>query len=163
MNHVDDKIQAFVAGELSGSEQQLVADHLANCPACAREVAEARQLWDLLGEAEVPRGMPQDLTQDSLKNTLAESAWPEIQARTFGRARGSLLYGGGRWSKAGIAATALAAGLALAILLPGGDTGDKILSSDSDNSWGSSFWVDEQSDSGFSTMWLTAVTDGSDS
>ena len=157
MKHVDDKIQAFVAGELSGAEQQLVADHVANCPACAREVAQARQLWDLLGEAEVPRDMPQDL----LDNTPAASAWPEIQARTFGRARGSLLYGGGRWSKAGIAATALAAGLAVAVLLPRGDAADKILSSDSDTSWGSSFWLDEQSDSGFSTMWLTAVTDGS--
>jgi anti-sigma factor RsiW len=159
MRHVDEKVQAFVAGELSGAEQQLVADHVANCPACAREVAQARQLWDLLGEAEVPRGMP----QDSLKNTPAESTWPEIQARTFGRARSSLLYGGGRWSKAGIAATALAAGLAVAVLLPRGDAGDKILSSDSDTSWGSSFWLDEQSDSGFSTIWLTAVTDGSDS
>ena len=159
MKHVDDKVQAFVAKELSGAEQQRVADHVANCPACAREVAEARQLWDLLGAAEVPRDMPQDL----LENAPAQSAWPEIQARTFGRARGSLLYGGGRWSKAGIAATALAAGLALAILLPGGDTGDKILASESDNSWGSSFWLDEQSDSGFSTIWLTAVTDGSDS
>ncbi len=114
MKHVDDKVQAFVAGELSGAEQQRVADHVANCPACAREVAEARQLWDLLGAAEVPRDMPQDL----LENAPAQSAWPEIQARTFGRARGSLLYGGGRWSKAGIAATALAAGLALAIGSP---------------------------------------------
>jgi anti-sigma factor RsiW len=163
MKHVDDKVQAFVAGELSGAEQQLVADHVANCPACAREVGEARQLWDLLGEAEVPRGMPQDLPQDSLKNTPVKSTWPEIQARTFGRSRGSLLYGGGRWSKAGIAATALAAGLAVAVLLPRGDAGDKTLSSDSDPSWGSSFWLDEQSDSGFSTIWLTAVTDGSDS
>ena len=159
MRHVDEKVQAFVAGELSGAEQQLVADHVANCPACAREVAQARQLWDLLGEAEVPRGMPQDL----LENTPAESTWLEIQARTFGRTRGSLLYGGGRWSKAGFAATALAAGLAVAVLLPRGDAADKILSSDSDTSWGSSFWLDEQSDSGFSTMWLTAVTDGSDS
>lgn len=159
MKHVDDKVQAFVAGELSGTEQQRVADHVVNCPACAREVAEARQLWDLLGEAEVPRDMPQNM----LENAPAKSAWPEIQARTFGRARGTLLYGGGRWSKAGIAATALVAGLALAVLLPSGDAGKKVLSSESDISWGSSFWLDEQSDSGFSTIWLTAVTDGSDS
>ncbi|MDX2475605.1 MAG: zf-HC2 domain-containing protein [Candidatus Krumholzibacteria bacterium] len=155
MKHVDDKIQAFVAGELSGAELQLVADHVANCPACAREVAEARQLWDLLGEAEMPREM--------LADVPAASVWPGVQARTFGQARGSLLYGGGRWSKAGIAATALAAGLALAILLPSGDAREKVLASDSDASWGSSFWLDEQSDSGFSTIWLTAVTDGSDS
>ena len=74
MRHVDEKVQAFVAGELSGAEQQLVADHVANCPACAREVAEARQLWDLLGEAEVPRCMP----QDRLENMPADSVWPDI-------------------------------------------------------------------------------------
>jgi anti-sigma factor RsiW len=161
MNHVDDKIQAFVAGELSGAELQLVADHVANCPACARGVAEARELWGLLGEAEMPREM--------LADVPAASVWPAVQARTFGQARtfvqpgGSLLYGGGLWTKTGIAATALAAGLALAILLPSGDARQKVLASDSDTSWGSSFWVDEQSDSGFSTMWLTAAIDGSDS
>ncbi len=155
MKHVDDKIQAFVAGELSNAELQLVADHVANCPACAREVAEARHLWDLLGEAEMPREM--------LADVPTASVWPAVQARTFGQARGALLYGGGLWTKTGIAATALAAGLALAILLPSGDARENILASDSDASWGSSFWVDEQSDSGFSTIWLTAVTDGSDS
>ncbi len=151
MKHVGDKIQAFVAGELSGTEQQLVADHLAQCPECAAEETEARQLWDLLEAAEVPESIP------------AESAWPEIQARTFGRSQSTLLYGGGLWSKTGIAATALAAGLALAILLPGGGSSDKVLASDSEASWGSSFWLDEQSDAGFSEMWLATATDGSDS
>ncbi len=148
MKHVGDRIQAFVAGELAGDERQAIADHLADCPACNREAEEARRLWGLLGDAAVPGPLP------------ASSGWPGIQARTFGRARGSLLYGGGLWSKTGIAATALAAGLALAILLPGGNTEDAVLASDGDVAWGSSFWLDEQADTAFSERWLAVAEEG---
>ena len=151
MKHVTKKLQAFVAGELSGAERQMVSDPLGQCPACAAQEVETRQLWDLLGEATAP------------SFDQSDSAWPEIQARTFGRQEGTLLYGGGLWSKAGIAGAALAAGLALAILLPGNGAADKALADESGASWGSSFWLDEQSDAGLSEMWLALADEGSDS
>ncbi len=151
MKHVDDKIQAYVAGELSDQQVQMVIDHLASCPACAGEAERARQLWAQLGAAASATRVP------------AGSAWPGIQARTFGRAQSSLLYGAGRWSKAGFAATALAAGLALAILLPSENSKLTVLPEADEMAWGSSFWLDEQSDAAFSELWLAAAEEGSES
>lgn len=150
MKHVADKIQAYVSGELAGAEEQFVVDHLAECPACAQEAEQARQLWAVLGEANV------------LENLTSASAWPDIQARTFGRQSSSVFYGGGLWSKTGIAAFAVAAGLALAVLLPAGSTQDVIFAEDSE-ALGSSFWLSEQSDTAFSEMWLAVADEGSES
>jgi anti-sigma factor RsiW len=151
MKHVDEKIQAFIAGELAGEQQQAVTDHLADCPACAHAVEQARHLWSLVDEAATLAPLP------------GGSAWAGIQARTFGRARSSLLYGGGLWSKTGIAATALAAGLALAILLPSENSEQSLLPGTDEMAWGSSFWLDEQSDTAFSELWLAAADEGDES
>ena len=151
MKHVGDKIQAFIAGELSGQQEQAVVDHLAGCPACAREVEQVRQLWDLLDEAALATALP------------AASAWPGIEARTFGRIGSSRLCGGGLWSKTGFAVSAVAAGLGLAILLPSENSETPILPDADEMAWGSSFWLDEQADSGLIEFWLATATDGSDS
>ncbi len=150
MNHVTDKIQAYVAGELSGADAQSVTEHLTTCPQCAGEVEEARLLWAALGEV---------ATSVELTNV---SAWPEIQARTFGFERDPVLYGGGLWSKTGIAAVALAAGLSLAVLLPTGSPQDTTVASE-DETLGSSFWLSEQSDTAFTELWLAVADEGSGS
>ncbi len=157
MKHVTNRIQAFVAGELSGAEEQAVAAHLKQCSACSREADQARQLWDLLGDAATP------------SQASTASAWPEIQARTFGRGQGSLLFGSGLWTKAGVVSMALAAGLGLAILLPGQDAykmqdaDEMIVAGESDAAWGSAFWLGDDSGTSFSELWLAAADEGSES
>ena len=72
MKHVVDKIQAYVSGELVDAEKQLVIEHLAECPTCARETEDARELWAVLGEENV---------LDNLSSTTAwlangREVWP---------------------------------------------------------------------------------------
>ena len=145
MKHVGDDIQAYVAGELTDTAEQAVTEHLATCPACAHQAGQARQLWEQLGEVAIPPHLP------------ASTAWPAIQARTFGRGDGVLLSAGGRWAKTGIAVTALAAGMALAVLLPLGNGSNIAATSAADETWGSSFWLEDEADSSFSALWLAAA------
>ncbi len=95
-------LHVYVDGEL-GVEETLAADtHLSECPRCRGLAERERQFRQLL------RRQPR------------ESAPPELRAKIVARlrrsARGTAL---GRWVAAP-ALTALAAGLALALLLPGG-------------------------------------------
>ena len=145
MKHVGEKIQAYVAGEMADDERRAVADHLATCAACARQAEQARDLWARLGEVAIPGRVP------------ASSSWPAIQARTFGRGAGPRLSGGGWWSQTGIAAAALVAGVALAVLLPGGGGSDPQVTVGADETWGSAFWLEGETDSSFSALWLAAA------
>lgn len=145
MKHVDDKIPAYLADELSDDERRVVTDHLATCPACARQAEQARRLWDQLGEVALPERMP------------ASSSWPAIQARTLGRAADPRLFGAGWWSKTGITMTALAAGVALAMLLPADKSPDRQVATGAEETWGSSFWLADATESSFSALWLAAA------
>jgi anti-sigma factor RsiW len=159
MVHVKDRIQAFLAGELDDAAQLAATAHLAECPDCALAVSEARHLWDLLGEV------------GALPGPAAGSAWPAVRARTFGSKAERLLPGAGPWSRAGLAGVAMAAGLGLAILLPGADrkievdavaeTG--VESAGEASAPGGTFWLEETSGTTFSEMWLTAAAGGSGS
>ncbi len=144
MKHVSDRIDALVAGELDQAEAQVVAEHVAGCPQCAREEARARDLWQQLAGLAVPPELP------------SRSAWPDIQARTFGVA-GNIEPVRNRWGQAALATVALAAGLALAVLLPSAGPDKIMVATDDDPAWGSSFWLSEQSDSSLSEMWLAAA------
>jgi len=149
MQHVDDRIEAFVAGELDETERRVVTDHLAVCPVCADRMARTQRVWDLLADVEEP---PRSF-----------SAWSVIRARTVGHGGGSNLYGRKRWTQVVVASVALAAGLALAILMPIRPNDQAQLTVSEDSSWGSSFWLDEQTGTTFSELWLAAVDEGSGS
>lgn len=112
MNHVIDKLEAWLANELSAEESNAVQLHLESCSDCATHAQELRQVWALLG------------TMDEGDSTRA-SIWPNVRSRTVGledgRQASDWLFGGGQALRAGLATTALAAGLALAFLLPAGE------------------------------------------
>ena len=150
MKHVGNKIQAYVADELTAIDRQGVEEHLASCQSCKQALAETRSLWDVLALAAEPEVVP------------TASAWAGIQAQTFGLERAPIFYGGGLWSKTGIAAVAMAAGLALAIFLPAGGAIESVYVAENE-ALGSSFWLEDQGDSGVSEWWLTMADDGSQS
>jgi anti-sigma factor RsiW len=52
--HVTQWLAAYYDGELHGSRQQQVEEHLSSCPACQVELGALRQLSLLLQEAPVP-------------------------------------------------------------------------------------------------------------
>lgn len=151
MKHVVDLIQAWLGGELAGPEHEAVNAHLAACPACAREAERAQAVWDLLDTA-------------AAEMAPVHSAWPGVQARTFGASGGDVFYGRSLWSKVGVATLAVAAGLSLAVLLPRtGSRDGGLAGSDSDSVKGGSFWLDEQSSGAFSELWLAAAEEGTGS
>ena len=109
MNHVTDQIQAWLSGELSSTEAIRLEAHLLDCPECARSAEEAREFWDSLGSL------------GDHQTESGSSVWPGVRARTFGRKEaGFSITGGGRWVQPSLAAAALAAGLMLGIMIPGG-------------------------------------------
>lgn len=109
MNHVTDNIQVWLSGELSATEKSQLESHLENCPACARSAKEARDIWEDLGRlAERP-------------SVSGASVWPAVREKTLdSKETGSWFFGGGRLVQSSLATAALAAGLFLGILLPGG-------------------------------------------
>lgn len=146
MKHIKNRLDAFVAGEMDPDEQVQITRHLARCADCAARVAEAQVLWDLLGEAAEPQSLLQ----------ARPSLWPRIQARTTAQR-------GRRWVNVAAATVALAAGLALAVVLPTRHSQDSRVALSDENSWGSAFWFEDQSETTFSELWLAAVGDGSGS
>lgn len=109
MNHVTDQIQALLSGELSATESARIEAHLLDCPQCARSAEEAREFWENLGS--LGENQPGS----------SGSVWPGVRARTLGRKdAGFSISGRGRWVQPSLAAAALAAGLMLGILIPGG-------------------------------------------
>jgi len=109
MNHITDQIQTWLSGELSTKEAARLEAHLLDCPDCARSAEESREFWESLGSL----GENQTGSRGSV--------WPGVRARTLGQKEaGDSLTGGGRWVQPSLAAAALAAGLMLGILIPGG-------------------------------------------
>ena len=150
MKHVQDHIAAWLADELEPGLRAAVESHLASCAACAAAAAESRAIWDMVAPSAAEAAV-------AASAEMRPTVWPAVRARTVEAGRGGLLYGGGTWSKAGVAVAALAAGLVLAILVPapgGSQAGAETVAA-------GSFWVDQDVDSGFSGLWL-AVADEED-
>lgn len=155
MKHETENIQAWLSGELSPTEAARLESHLRDCPACARESENARQMWDLLGCLE-------DSAQVS-----RESLWPAVQQRTFGESGpGSWFFGTGRLVQSSLAAAALVAGLMLGVMVPG--TGSDLVGGQAEaldvtEDQLETLWLSGTSwDSGlteFESSWLTAGQD----
>ncbi|PID78538.1 hypothetical protein CSB20_14635, partial [bacterium DOLZORAL124_64_63] len=96
-----------LSGQLPREQEALFREHERSCADCAARLAEEQALWDLLGPGD----------PDSLD--AGRSIWPEVRRRTFGeKAESAWFFGQGRVSRMGLAAGALAAGLACGWLLP---------------------------------------------
>jgi len=109
MKHVRELIRALVAGELDPDRTDAVQEHLAECAECRAEADRSRNLWNLLGAAEVsPAG--------------SGSVWPAVRARTLGSPdeTRAWFYGKGPLIRTGLATAAVAAGLMVGVLAPAG-------------------------------------------
>jgi len=152
MKHIIDKLELWLAGELSTAEVTVVEQHLNLCPECAARARELRQIWDLVG------------TVDESKSAES-SIWPAVRSRTLGQKEEHLVsgwfFGGGHTLRAGLAATAVAAGLALAFILPAGqqstDSGNTVASmvESSDMEWLTDSTIFSSDSGGFlDDLWL---------
>ena len=150
MKHVTPDIQSWLSGELSQQETSRFQAHLDQCPECTREAAEARKFWDGLDVVDIP--------------AAASSLWPEVRRKTFGQDEKTFsFFGTGRVIQTSLATAAMAAGLMIGILLPGGSgptVGGEVEAMDSGvaqletvwlsgSSWGSDF-------TDLATGWLIA-------
>ncbi|WP_346011761.1 zf-HC2 domain-containing protein, partial [Streptomyces sp. SID3343] len=54
MSHLDDKLAAYVDGELGHEAREKVLAHLAECAECRDEAEEQRQVKQLLGRVQQP-------------------------------------------------------------------------------------------------------------
>jgi len=112
MKHVTDKIQAWLSGELDPAEARRVEAHLRECPDCAGEAAEARHLWETLGD--LAGATPE----------IPGSIWEPVRERTLARREtGSRFFGPVQLVRSSLATAAVAAGLLLGILVPGTEPG----------------------------------------
>ncbi len=92
MNHVTQRIQAFLDGELAPDEARLVREHLQACEACRSEVATHRRLHArLMGAGQTPVLAP---------------IWPELSVRLPRYRRQAW-----PWPYRGLAVAAAAAGI----------------------------------------------------
>jgi anti-sigma factor RsiW len=114
MKHVQDKIQAYLDGELLEVEAAGVRDHCQSCPECSRILSETEAVWEAVAATPAPR--------------LGKTVWPALENRLLGRRleqwRGrsqdrpqGLLQGGYKYSFAGIAVGVVAVGLGLGLWL----------------------------------------------
>ncbi len=153
MKHVTGHLAAYLGGELDGPTRARVDDHLAECPACRAELASLDEVWAVLGAAaSAPVPAPSDL-------------WSKVRSRTVAvdPARVPWFFGRGPWTRAGWAAAAVAAGVFVALVLPGGmgpdGTGSASLVSDDSAGWLSSTWLDDTSNPGLAEQWMLAGLD----
>lgn len=98
MNHVTDRLQAYLDGELTIEARRRIEAHLQRCAECRREAAAVRSVWQTVDALAEPR--------------LERSVWPGVAARTAGRPRTLR-------PPAPLAAAALAAGLAIGLGIGG--------------------------------------------
>jgi anti-sigma factor RsiW len=90
-NHVADRLQALVDGELSREEERTVRDHCRECERCASLLRDAEEVYRRLGDLPPAR--------------LEESLWPAVQGHVHGRAAGRnipLAVGASAMAAAGI-------------------------------------------------------------
>jgi len=112
--------------------------------------AAEQALWDVLGRADA----------DGLGD--GHSVWPEVRRRTFGNQAGSAwFFGHGRFSRTGLAAGALAAGLAFGWLLPSwtGPAGTAASYSGTESYAAQSSWLDDSSADDLAGLWLDMGTE----
>ena len=152
MKHVTRNIHAWLAGELEPAAARDLENHLEQCPDCARAAGESRAVWDALGAA-----------APGESQLSSPSVWPAVRARTFGRrAGGSWFYGPSFLVRAGLATTAVAAGLVCAVMLPGGglDATPNSGEQQVETLWlENSSWTVADQDYGLDRMWLSAGLD----
>lgn len=101
MSHVTHLIQAYIDGELHADEAARVEAHTADCDACRRELEAMRNVWGMVDAMPSPRP--------------TTSVWPDLAAELDRRRRPTIWT----WPQRGLAATALAAGVAVGLGLGG--------------------------------------------
>jgi anti-sigma factor RsiW len=99
------RLDDWVDRELAAGQQAEVAQHLAECPSCAAEVAELRGLVDAASALRLPQEPARDL-------------WPGIRRRIESRGSGQAAWErwGGAWRGAAVAA-ALVIAIATGVLI----------------------------------------------
>lgn len=154
MKHYTDRIAAWLSGEMPPDEAAELERHLEECADCAGEARAQRAIWDELGAHD---------TRRELENE--PSLWPSVRERTFGRREAvPWFFGGNLAVRSGLAACAVAAGLFVAAVLPGGGvTGTAAASDDVENLWlASSSFSDSDTTNDLDGIWLTAGLDEED-
>ncbi len=147
MSHAEfrSRMLEYLSGRMPREQEALFREHERNCADCAARLAEEQTLWDLLGSDD----------PDSLD--VGRSVWPEVRRRTFGaKAESAWFFGQGRFSRLGLAASALAAGLAWGWLLPGwiGSATSVTGYADTDSYEVQSNWLDDSSAYDLAGLWL---------
>ncbi|HOX26041.1 MAG TPA: zf-HC2 domain-containing protein [Candidatus Krumholzibacteria bacterium] len=99
MKHVDQRIQAYLDGELAPAAAAELQEHLRECADCRQRLEAARRCWQLVDIAVAP--------------PLRRSVWPRVEA-VVARRRGLRAWS---WPQRGLAATAAAAGVVLGMQL----------------------------------------------
>lgn len=158
--HVADSVSAWLAGELDPQETTAFERHLESCSGCARAARASRAVWEALETAA--------LHEDE---TAAPSVWPGVRARTLDRRNGeSWFYGASAVARGGLAATALAAGLFVAVILPGGglnssaeltaDVAPEAALASVETMWlEDSSWTSNDQDNELDRLWIIAGLD----
>ncbi len=152
MKHITDKLESWLADELSARETAMVEEHLAACPECSSRAQELQQIWLLLGTV-------------GESTSKQPSIWPDVRLRTLGdtehKHSSDWFFGGAEALRAGLAATAVAAGLALAFILPAGQqisVSDNVvagLAENSDMEWLTESTIFDSDSGGFlDDLWL---------
>jgi len=143
-DHVTRRLAAWLGGETPPVEAAAIADHLETCAACRTEADALRATWDVLAEAAVPE--------------TAATVWPAVRARTTARRASRTIRMRHPVWRGALAAAAMAAGVMLGSLVPGG--GATAAGEDPDvAAWldGSS-WPDD--DGVMVAFWLDAAAGG---
>lgn len=148
------QIPRYLAGHLSAADAAAFLEHVQGCPDCLGTLAQEKELWDLLAQADA----------DSLGS--GSSLWPGIQRRTFRRDEdGSWFFGQGRLSRTGLAAGALAAGLAFGWFMPTWMGNGAGTVGYTETYTTESSWLDDSSTDDLAGLWLdmgaTEESDGS--
>ncbi len=146
MKHIEPDIARRLAGQLEPEQERRFDAHVAECPDCARLVAETRSLWDALGDASAVRDAQQ-----------VSSVWGAVQERTTGR-EGEWFFGASHWVRSVLAVGTVAAGLVLSVLLPGGGPGPESAgAAELESIWlEESAWTTAAGEGGLETLWLDA-------
>lgn len=149
MKHVDDRLAAWVGGELSATEAAALEQHLAHCPECRGQADGLRGTWEALGSVVAPGG-PRRV-----------DLWPQVRERTFGHAVGGWFFGRSPAVRLALAVATLAVGV-LCGRLTGGLTGPR--SAVADDGSLAAMWLEESTwhrdgGGGLADSWL-AVAEG---
>jgi anti-sigma factor RsiW len=71
-NDVQQRIKAYLDGELSDWEAETISSHIKSCASCSKEAELLSRTWELLLALPEPRAVP-DLVPATLSRILAES------------------------------------------------------------------------------------------